>query len=411
MKKRIVITGMGLISPVGNTVEENWNGILAGKSGIGPITHFELPEGFPVTFAGEVKNFDPEKYNIDKKEARRYDGFILYAMAAAEMAMANSGLKEFNNERAGVLIGSGIGGFQTICDTQTDYIKSGHRKVSPFFIPGSIINMAAGLVSIRHKLLGPNIGIVTACTTGTHALGEAAKCIERGDADIMLAGGTEAPIVPIAAAGFANMKALSRRNDAPEKASRPFDKDRDGFVMAEGAGMLVLESLEHAQARGATIYAEVAGYGASSDAYHITAPDETGQGARRAMSEALRDGGIKPEEVGYINAHGTSTEYNDMLETKAIKELFGAHAYKLFVSSTKSMTGHMLGAAGATEAIFCVLALQNGIIPPTINLDNPDERCDLNYVPHKPINAEIKYALSNSFGFGGTNGSILLKKY
>ena len=326
MKKRIVITGMGLLSPIGNTVEENWKNVLAGKSGIGPITQLELPENFPVTFAGEVKNFDIELYGIDKKEARRYDKFIQYAMAASEMAMKDSGLTDFDPERAGVHIGSGIGGFQTICDTQDDYTRAGARKVSPFFIPGAIINMASGVVSIRHKLLGPNLSVVTACATGTHSIGEAAKFIERGDADIMLAGGTESPIVFTAISGFANMKAVSRRNDAPEKASRPFDVDRDGFVMAEGAGIVVLESLEHAQKRGAKIYAEVVGYGLTSDAYHITAPDETGQGARRCMAMAIKDAGIKPEEIGYINAHGTSTEYNDMLETKAVKDLFGDYA-------------------------------------------------------------------------------------
>lgn len=411
MNKRVVITGVGMVTPLGTGVEKNWESLIAGKSGIAKLTRFDCSD-FPVQIAGEVKDFNSDDF-VDKKEARRFDPFIIYAIAAADMAMKSSGLSEypFVSERAGALIGSGIGGFQTICDNHEAYLKGGYKKVSPFFIPSAIINMASGIVSIKHKLLGPNSSVVTACATGTHAVGDAFKIIARGDADIMLSGGAEYPVTAVAIAGFANMKALSRRNDEPEKASRPFDKDRDGFVAAEGAGVLVLESLEHAEKRGANIIAEVVGYGLTGDAHHITAPDDTGQGARRCMQMAINDAGINPSEVGYINAHGTSTEYNDMFETLAIKEVFGEHAYKLNISSTKSMTGHMLGAAGAVEAIFSALALKEGIIPPTINLDNPDERCDLNYTPNKAVKADIKYALSNSFGFGGTNASILLKKF
>lgn len=411
MRKRIVITGAGIVSPLGVGVEENWKNLTAGVSGIGKITRFDITNA-PVTIAGEIKGFNSDDF-VDKKEARRYDPFVVYALAASELAMRDSGLKDypFDRERAGVIVGSGIGGFVSICETQSDFEKGGYRKISPFFIPSAIANMGSGAVSIRYKLLGPNLCVVSACATGTHAIGDAAKLIERGDADIMLAGGSEAPITPIAFGGFANMKALSRRNDEPAKASRPFDKDRDGFVMAEGAAVLTLESLEHAQQRGAKILAEIVGYGLTSDAYHITAPDETGQGARRCMAMAIKDAGISPDQVDYINAHGTSTEYNDILETKAIKELFGSHAYKLQISSTKSMTGHMLGSAGAAEALYSALALKHGIIPPTINLDSPDPDCDLNYTPNKAVALPIKYALSNSFGFGGTNGTLLLKRY
>ncbi len=411
MKKRIVITGAGVVSPLGVGLDKNWENLIAGKSGIGQLTRFDTTN-FPVTIAGEVKDFNAEDF-VDKKEARRFDTFIIYALAAAEMAMQHAGLTQypFDGERAGAIIGSGIGGFDSICSTHESYLQGGYKKISPFFIPSAIINMASGLVSIRYKLLGPNSSVVTACATGTHAIGDAAKLIERGDADIMVAGGAEYPICPTATGAFANMKALSRRNDAPEKASRPFDKDRDGFVMAEGAGVVVLESYEHAARRNANILAEVVGYGLTSDAYHITAPDETGQGARRCMAMAVRDAGVNLTDIGYINAHGTSTEYNDALETKAIKELFGEHAKKLHISSTKSMTGHMLGAAGAVEAIFTALALQKGIIPPTINLENPDPACDLNYTPNKVVSAKINYGLSNSFGFGGTNACIVLKRY
>jgi len=411
MKKRIVITGMGVISPLGVGLDKNWNNLIAGKSGIAPLTRFDTTN-FPIAISGEVKDFNCEDF-VDKKEARRFDTFIIYSLAAAEMAMQQSGLTNFpfDGERAGVIIGSGIGGFDSICSTHEAFLKGGYKKISPFFIPSAIINMASGLVSIRYKLLGPNSSVVTACSTGAHAIGDAAKLIERGDADIMVAGGTEYPIHPTAVGAFANMKALSRRNDAPEKASRPFDKDRDGFVMGEGAGVLIIESYEHAVRRNADILAEIVGYGLTGDAFHITAPDETGQGARRCMEMAVRDAGINLTDIGYINAHGTSTEYNDALETKSIKALFGEYAEKIHISSTKSMTGHLLGAAGAVEAIFTVLALQKGIIPPTINLETPDPACDLNYTPNNAVSARINYGLSNSFGFGGTNACLVLKRY
>jgi 3-oxoacyl-[acyl-carrier-protein] synthase II len=411
MRKRIVVTGMGIVSPIGNDLSSNWSAVLEGKSGIGIISRFDT-EGWPTRIAGEVKDLNFDWY-VDPKEARRFDRAHLFAIAAGTMAMKAAELSadDYDPFRAGVNIGSGIGGFEMICSTYADFLRGGIRKVSPFFIPGAIINMASGLLSIRYRLKGANLSVVTACATGTHSIGDSAKLIERGDADVMLAGGTESPITEVAVAGFTNMKALSRRNDAPEKASRPFDKERDGFVMGEGSGVLVLESLEHALKRNAPIFAEIAGYGLTGDAFHITAPDETASGAIRAMDMAIKDAGIAPEEVGYINAHGTSTPYNDRIETLAIKEFFKDHAKNLFVSSTKSMTGHTLGAAGAVEAIYSIMALVNGVIPPTINLDNPDPECDLNYVPHNPIKADIRYALSNSFGFGGTNGCLLFKKY
>ncbi|MDR0454624.1 MAG: beta-ketoacyl-ACP synthase II [Deferribacteraceae bacterium] len=411
MKKRIVITGMGVVSPLGIGLDKNWESLAAGKSGISGITRFDT-ENFPITIAGEARDFKSEDF-VDKKEARRFDPFVILSIAAAEMAMQCAGLTsyKFDGERAGVIIGSGIGGFESICANHEAFLNGGYKRISPFFIPGSIINMASGIVSIRYKLLGPNSSVVTACATGSHAIGDAAKLIERGDADIMLAGGSESCIYPTAIGAFANMRALTRRNDAPEKASRPFDKDRDGFVMGEGAGVLVIESYDHAVKRNANILAEVVGYGLTSDAFHITAPDETGQGARRCMEMAVRDAGINLTDIDYINAHGTSTELNDALETKSIKELFGDHARKIHISSTKSMTGHMLGAAGAVEAIFTALALQNGVIPPTINLDTPDPACDLNYTPNKAVQAQIKYGLSNSFGFGGTNACLVLKRY
>ncbi|MDR2104960.1 MAG: beta-ketoacyl-ACP synthase II [Deferribacteraceae bacterium] len=411
MRKRIVVTGMGIVSPIGGDLVSNWNAVLSGKSGIGLISGFNT-EGWPTRIAGEVKDFNFDGF-VDPKEARRFDRAHLLAIAAGVMAMQSANLTNggYDPFRAGINIGSGIGGFGLICSTYADFLKGGIRKVSPFFIPGAIINMSSGLLSIRYQLKGPNLSVVTACATGTHAIGDSAKLIERGDVDIMLAGGTESPLTEVAVAGFTNMKALSRRNDEPERASRPFDRDRDGFVMGEGAAVLALESLEHALNRGAPIAAEIVGYGITGDAFHITAPDETADGSKRAMQMALNDAGIAPEEVGYINAHGTSTFYNDRLETLAVKKLFKEHAYKLYMSSTKSMTGHMLGAAGAAEAIYSIMALQTGDIPPTINLENPDPECDLNYVPNKPIKADIAYALSNSFGFGGTNGCILLKKY
>ncbi|KAA0258802.1 beta-ketoacyl-ACP synthase II [Deferribacter autotrophicus] len=411
MKKRVVITGIGLVTPIGIGVDENWQGLLSCKSGVGQLTKFDASE-FPVKIAAEVKNLTPENY-VDKKDVKRFDEFIVFALVAAELASRDAGLNFDNieHEEAGAIIGSGIGGFQTIEEQHEIYLNKGYRRVSPFFIPSAIINMASGAISIRYGLKGPNSSVVTACATGSHAVGDAFKIIQRGDAKIMFAGGAESAITPLAVAGFANMKALSKRNDEPEKASRPFDKDRDGFVMGEGAGILILEELEHALKRNAKIYAEVVGYGMTGDAYHITAPDESGDGAVRAMKMAIKDAGINPEDVDYINAHGTSTPYNDAIETRAIKTVFGEHAYKLMVSSTKSMTGHLLGAAGSVEAAYCALALKNGMIPATINLDEPDPECDLDYVPNKPKTANIKYALSNSFGFGGTNACLLLKKY
>lgn len=411
MKKRVVITGIGLVTPIGIGNEENWQSISEGKSGVGLITKFDTSD-FPVKIAGEVKesNFDDL---VDKKDAKKFDHFIVLALAAAELAARDSGInfESINHERAGVIIGSGIGGFKTIEDCHSIYVEKGNRRISPFFIPSAIINMGSGAVSIRYGLKGPNLSVVTACATGTHALGDAYKLIQRGDADIMFAGGSESAITPLALGGFANMKALSRRNDDPEKASRPFEKDRDGFIMGEGAGILIIESLEHATQRGGRIYGEIAGYGLTGDAYHITAPDETGDGAKRCMEMALKDAGMKPEDIDYINAHGTSTPYNDVIETRAIKNVFGQHAYNLMVSSTKSMTGHLLGAAGSVEAAYTAMAIYRGEVPPTINLYEPDPECDLNYVPNKMVKKAIKTGLSNSLGFGGTNASIIIKKY
>ncbi|MGA1862375.1 beta-ketoacyl-ACP synthase II [Deferribacter thermophilus] len=411
MNKRVVITGIGLVTPLGVGLQENWENILAGKSGVGYITRFDSSD-FPVRIAAEVKDFDKEAF-VDKKDIKRFDEFIVLALVAAELAArdANLNFDNIDHEEAGAIIGSGIGGFKTIEDQHAVYMEKGFKRVSPFFIPSVIINMGSGAISIRYGLKGPNSSVVTACATGAHAVGDAFKIIQRGDAKIMFAGGAESAITPLAVAGFANMKALSRRNDEPEKASRPFDVDRDGFVMGEGAGILILEELEHALARGAKIYAEVVGYGMTGDAYHITAPDESGDGASRAMKMAIKDAGITPDKIDYINAHGTSTPYNDIIETRAIKNVFGEHAYKLYVSSTKSMTGHLLGAAGSVEAAYCAMAIKDGVVPPTINLENPDPECDLNYVPNKPINAEVRYALSNSFGFGGTNACLVLKRY
>ena len=410
-KRRVVITGVGLLTPIGNNNEENWNSLMEGKSGIGKITKFDT-EKYPVKIAGELKDFDPTKY-LDKKEVKKYDSFILYAVAATQMAVDDSGIDfdKIDSEMAGVIIGSGIGGFENIELAHSILTEKGPKRISPFFIPSAIINMASGVVSIQHGLKGPNTSVVTACATGAHAIGDAAKMIERGIADIMVAGGAEAAITPIAVSGFASMRALSRRNDEPEKASRPFDAERDGFIMSEGSGILILEELEHALNRGAKIYAEVCGYGLTGDAYHITAPDEEGTGGIRCMKMALKDAGLKPEDIDYINAHGTSTPFNDKIETKAIKNVFGDHAYKLKISSTKSMTGHLLGATGSVEAIYSAMAIQKSIIPPTINLDNPDPECDLDYVPYKPQELDIKYVLSNSLGFGGTNATLILGKY
>ncbi|KTC88996.1 3-oxoacyl-[acyl-carrier-protein] synthase 2 [Fluoribacter dumoffii] len=409
-KRRVVITGMGMITPVGLNVEETWQNILAGVSGVVLAEDFDAEE-YSTRIWAKVKDFNIENY-VPLKDARKMDVFTQYGIAAADEAMLDSGLKIDANlaNRVGVAVGAGIGGIQTITNNQDKLVAGGPRKVSPFFIPAGIINMVAGQISIRHQLKGPNISVVTACTTGTHNIGLAGRIIAYGDADVMVCGGAEMTLTPLCLAGFSAVRSLSKRNDEPQKASRPFDKDRDGFVMGEGAGVLILEEYEHAKARGAKIYAELVGFGMSGDAYHITAPDEDADGAARAMEAAIRDAGIDPEQVDYINAHGTSTYLNDLNETKAIKRVFKQHAYELAVSSTKSMTGHLLGAAGAVEAIFSILALKDQIAPPTINLENPDEGCDLNYVPHTPQKRAINYALSNSLGFGGTNGSLLFKR-
>ncbi len=411
MKRRVVITGIGILSPIGIGVEENWNALKEGKSGVARITRFD-PSDLPSQIAGEVKDFDPLRW-IEKKDIRKMSRFIQYAIAAADEAFKMSGLEisEELGERMGVLIGAGIGGIQEIEEFTIVLREKGWKRVSPYFIPMAIINLASGHVALRYKAYGPNSAAVTACATGTHSIGDAFRIIQRGDADVMIAGGAESTITPLSVAGFSVMRALSTRNDDPERASRPFDRDRDGFVIAEGAGVMILEELEHAKARGARILGEIVGYGASSDAYHITAPDKSGHGAAKAMKAAIEDAGILPQDVDYINAHGTSTVWNDKIETLAIKKVFGDHAYKLAVSSTKSMTGHMLGATGAAEAIYSVLTVSRNYIPPTINYENPDPECDLDYVPNKGREAEVNYALSNSFGFGGTNASLLIKKY
>ncbi|HAU1181503.1 TPA: beta-ketoacyl-ACP synthase II [Legionella pneumophila] len=408
--RRVVITGMGMLTPVGLNVEETWRSILAGVSGVGLVEDFDTTE-YPTKIWAKVKNFNVENH-MPIKDARKMDVFTQYGMAAADEAMLDSGLKidEVLSRRIGVAVGAGIGGIQTITNNQDKLVAGGPRKVSPFFIPAGIINMVAGQISIKHNLKGPNISVVTACTTGTHNIGLAGRIIAYGDADVMICGGAEMTTTPLCLAGFSAVRSLSKRNDEPEKASRPWDKDRDGFVMGEGAGILVLEEYEHAKARGAKIYAELVGFGMSGDAYHITAPDEDADGASRAMEAAIQDAGIDPKQVDYINAHGTSTYLNDLNETKAIKRVFQNHAYDLAVSSTKSMTGHLLGAAGAVEAIISILAIRDQVAPPTINLDNPDEGCDLNYVAHVPQSRTINYVLSNSLGFGGTNGSLLFKR-
>ncbi|CCD05430.1 TPA: beta-ketoacyl-ACP synthase II [Legionella pneumophila] len=408
--RRVVITGMGMLTPVGLNVEETWRSILAGVSGVGLVEDFDTTE-YPTKIWAKVKNFNVENH-MPIKDARKMDVFTQYGMAAADEAMLDSGLKidEVLSRRIGVAVGAGIGGIQTITNNQDKLVAGGPRKVSPFFIPAGIINMVAGQISIKHNLKGPNISVVTACTTGTHNIGLAGRIIAYGDADVMICGGAEMTTTPLCLAGFSAVRSLSKRNDEPEKASRPWDKDRDGFVMGEGAGILVLEEYEHAKARGAKIYAELVGFGMSGDAYHITAPDEDADGASRAMEAAIQDAGIDPKQVDYINAHGTSTYLNDLNETKAIKRVFQNHAYDLAVSSTKSMTGHLLGAAGAVEAIISILAIRDQMAPPTINLDNPDEGCDLNYVAHVPQSRTINYVLSNSLGFGGTNGSLLFKR-
>lgn len=409
-KRRVVVTGMGMLTPVGLNVEQTWRNILSGKSGVGMVEDFDTTD-YPTKIWAKVKDFNIENH-VPLKDARKMDLFTQYGLAAADEAMADSGLviDEQLSLRTGVAVGAGIGGIETITNNQDKLMAGGPRKVSPFFIPAGIINMVAGQISIKHRLKGPNISIVTACTTGTHNIGIAGRMIAYGDADVMVCGGAEMTTTPLCLAGFSAVRSLSKRNDEPEKASRPWDKDRDGFVMGEGAGILILEEYEHAKARGAKIYAELIGFGMSGDAYHITAPDEDADGATRAMEAAVNDAKLNVNEIDYINAHGTSTFLNDMNETKAVKRLFKDHAYKLAMSSTKSMTGHLLGAAGAVEAIFSVLAINDQIAPPTINLDNPDEGCDLNYVAHKPQERRIDIVLSNSLGFGGTNGSLIFKR-
>jgi len=417
--RRVVVTGLGALTPVGNTAEELWSALKQARSGVGPITKFDATtknaQGefeYATRIAAEVKNFDPLQY-VDKKEARRLDPFLQYAMACGVMAVDDAGLdtSKVDGTRFGVLIGSGIGGIQTLLSTHDTLREKGPDRVSPFFIPMMIVNMASGLVSMRFGAKGPNSAVITACATGNHAIGDAFRIIQRDEADLMIAGGAEAIIIPLTIAGFCAMKAMSTRNDEPTKASRPFDAGRDGFVCGEGGGVLVLESLEHAVRRDARIYAELVGYGMTGDAHHMTAPDPEGDGAARAMAAALRDAGLSGPEVGYINAHGTSTQYNDKFETLAIKRVFGAHTRRLAVSSTKSMTGHLLGAAGGVEAIATVLALHHGVLPPTINYETPDPDCDLDYVPNQARKQDVEFALSNAFGFGGTNATVAFRKY
>jgi 3-oxoacyl-[acyl-carrier-protein] synthase II len=408
--RRVVITGVGVVSPLGIGNEENWANLTAGKSGISHITRFDTTD-FPIKIAGEVKNFDPEKF-IDKKEVKKMDLFIQYSLAAAHFAMEDSGLviDDSNAERVGVLVGAGLGGLPSIEKYHDALKEGGCKKISPFFIPMLIINLAPGQISIKYGAKGPNVSSVTACATGTHSIGDAFHMIKRGDADAMIAGGTESVVTPLAIGGFAVMKALSTHSGDPAEASRPFEKNRDGFILSEGAGIVILEEYESARKRGAKIYAEVVGYGLSGDAYHLTTPAPGGEGAARCMKMALDNAGVKPEEVTYINAHGTSTPFNDLYESMAIKSVFGDHTKKVMVSSTKSMTGHPLGAAGGIEAVFCAMAMSAGVVPPTINYVEPDPECDLDYVPNTARQAEVKYAMSNSFGFGGTNATLLFKK-
>jgi len=409
--RRVVITGLGLVTPLGQGREANWEALLQGRSGIGTITRFDVTR-YATRFAGEVKGFDPFQF-IERKEVRKMDLFIQYALAAAELAVQDAAIPPdlLASHRCGVYVGSGIGGIGSIEETHKVLLEKGPGRVSPFFLIQTIINEASGQISIRFRAKGPNSATATACATSSHSIGDSFRIIGRGEADIMLSGGAEAPITPLSLAGFSNMKALSERNDEPERASRPFDAQRDGFVMAEGAGILVLEELGAALRRNARIYAEVVGYGMSGDAYHPTAPAPDGDGAARVMKAALDDAGVPPSQVTYINAHGTSTPFNDKIETLAIKRVFGEHAYRMGVNSTKSMTGHLLGATGAVEAAYTALCLKHQIMPPTINYQNPDPECDLDYVPNAPRAAEVIYGLTNSFGFGGTNGSLLLKRY
>ena len=410
MKRRVVVTGIGAITPVGIGKEAMWDALARGVSGIGPITRFDASD-YPTRFAGEVRDFDPTAY-MDRKDARRLDRFIQYAWAATQMALADANLDptKVDGERMGVIIGSGIGGIETLEQQMRVLAERGPDRVSPFLVPMMIPDMASGYVSIQIGAKAHNACTVTACASGSNAIGDAARIIQRGEADIMITGGTEASVTPVALAGFSAARALSTRNDAPQKASRPFDKERDGFVLAEGAGILVLESLEHAQARGARIYGEVAGYACTGDAYHITQPAPEGEGAYRAIRRALEDAEVSPDEIDYINAHGTSTEYNDYFETLAIKRALGEAAYRVPISSTKSMTGHLLGAAGAVEAIVCLLAMERGLIPPTINHEVPDPGCDLDYVPNVARPAKVDVAVSNSFGFGGHNAVLVLRR-
>lgn len=411
MKRRVVVTGLGLVTPCGNNVPDTWRALMNSENGADYIKKFDTTD-FPVKFACEVKDFDPLSF-LDKKEARRMGAFTHFALAASDEAVKDSGLKidESNAEMVGTYISSGIGDFWAIEREHEKLLNSGPDRVSPFFIVSAIVNLASGNVSIRHGAKGPNSATATACSAGAHAIGDSFRLIERGDADAMICGGAESAITPMSVAGFASMRALSTRNDDPKHASRPFDAERDGFVIGEGAGILILEELEFAKARGAKIYSEIVGYGMSGDAFHVTMPDETGSGAIRVMQRAIKDAGISPEQIGYINAHGTSTPYNDKFETLAIKKVFGEHAYKLAVSSTKSMTGHALGAAGGIEAVFSSLALHEKKLPPTINYEFPDPDCDLDYVPNVVRDGEVEYVLSNSFGFGGTNACLIFKRY
>jgi len=412
-QRRVVVTGLGIVSPVGSTIDSAWDAICNGRSGIRTVSSFDA-EHLKTRIAGEVINFDVANY-LSPREAKRMDNFVHYGYGAAVDALEDAGLlaedASLDPERIGCSLGSGIGGLKTIEDTTEAYLQGGPRKVGPFFIPGSIINMIGGYLSITHNLQGPNVAIVTACSTATHSMGNAARMIQYGEADVMVAGGAEFATTPTSMSGFISARAMSTRNDAPAQASRPWDEERDGFVLSNGAGVVILEELEHAKKRGAKIYAECIGFGMSADAHHMTAPPENGDGAARCMRIALQDAKLDPADVDYINAHGTSTPLGDLAETIAVKTAFGDHAYKVPVSSTKSMTGHLLGAAGGVEAIFCLLGLRDGIIPPTINLDNPSEGCDLDYVPHTAREKDINIAVSNSFGFGGTNGSLIFRKF
>ena len=409
--RRVVVTGLGLISPLGNDVVSSWDGIVNGRSGIGPITHFD-PSLFTTRIAGEVRDFDITRYGVSTKDAKKMDEFIHYGVAATLMALQDAGITvdDSNAERIGALVGSGIGGLLGIEEQTIKFHEGGPRKISPFYVPSTIINMLPGQISLITGAKGPNFSAVSACATSNHSIGMAMRMIQYGDADVMVAGGAERGSSPTSVGGFCSMKAMSTRNDDPARASRPWDKERDGFVLGDGAGILILEEYERAKARGARIYCELGGFGASSDAFHMTAPSENGEGPARCMVSALKDAGVNPEDVGYLNAHGTSTPLGDLAETLAMKRAFGDHAYKMMVSSTKSMTGHLLGAAGGAEAIFSVLALHHGIIPPTINLDEPGEGCDLDYVPNTARDAKVDVAVSNGFGFGGTNGTLVFKR-